>query len=146
MKKAVYAGSFDPFTNGHLYIYNQAIELFDRVYILLATNQSKIRLTDINKMCEMIKSASNCSDVYVTSGLVADFCFLHDVHYLVRGIRNTSDYLYEEEIASANLEINPGLKTVYFRAGENMVSSSLVRLLHEKNKDVSKYLPQGIEL
>ena len=146
MKKAVYAGSFDPFTNGHLYIYKQATDLFDKVYILLAKNPNKTRFTDIHKMQEMIKSAVSCSDVYITDGLVADFCMQYEINYLVRGVRNVCDYLYEHELASANQAISPGLKTVFFRAENDTVSSSLVRLLCEKNKDVSKYLPQGIEL
>jgi len=144
MKKAVYAGSFDPFTNGHLYLYNQAINLFDEVIILLAANPAKHRLTDIDNMRAMIQDVTRNEIVIVHNGLVADYCKENDIRYLVRGLRNTSDYLYEEEVAKINAEIFPGLKTVYFRAKDDVVSSTLVKILYEQNKDISKYIPKGI--
>jgi pantetheine-phosphate adenylyltransferase len=146
MKSALYAGSFDPFTNGHMYIYNQAKDLFDEVVVLLANNPAKKRLTDISAMAAMIAGATNCQKVFVYDGLVADYCRDHGIDYLVRGLRNTSDYLYEEEVAKANAEIYPKLKTIYFRAKDDAISSTLVRLLHERGKDISKYIPQGIEI
>jgi pantetheine-phosphate adenylyltransferase len=76
--------------------------------------------------------------------LVADYCKTLNAQYLVRGIRNTSDYLYEENIAKINREINPELKTIYFRADNEVISSSMVRELAHYNKDISAYVPVEI--
>lgn len=146
-RKALYAGSFDPFTNGHLSIVEKAAELFDRVVIGIAYNSKKKRNTELNAMIEAIrKQVSNLDNVYVTriDGLVADWCQKRDVCYLVRGLRDTTDYLYEENIAKINKEINPNLRTIYFRADNDVISSSMVRELIEYNKDVSKYVPEEI--
>jgi pantetheine-phosphate adenylyltransferase len=144
--KAVYAGSFDPFTNGHLYIYSQAAELFGEVVILLASNPVKNRYVEAGAMREMILGAVPNGCVVVWDGLVADFCKNNGIFYLVRGLRNTSDYLYEEEVAKVNAEIFPELKTVYFRAKDDVISSTMVRLLHEQDKNVRKYLPDSVVL
>lgn len=146
-KKALYTGSFDPFTKGHLSIVEKAAELFDKVVIGIAYNSKKKRNTDINVMIEAIKKqVSDLDNVSVTriNGLVADWCQEREYYYLVRGLRDTSDYLYEENIAKINKEINSNLRTIYFRADNDVISSSMVRELCENNKDVSKYVPEEI--
>lgn len=147
MMKAAYAGSFDPFTNGHLYIYKQAVQLFgfSNVTILLANNPSKKRYTNIDTMRDILKARVGLN-VDICDGLVADYCMENDIDYLVRGLRNTSDYMYEEEVAKINSEINPELKTIYFRAKDDVISSTMVRLLNEQGKDISKYVPEGVSL
>jgi pantetheine-phosphate adenylyltransferase len=148
-KIAVYAGSFDPFTNGHLSIVKSAAELFDTVYIVIAQNCNKKRFISADNMsraiekCFVREGLVNCK-VEVCFGLVADFCKEVDAKYLVRGLRNTSDYMYEENVAKINAEINPNLKTIYFRATNDTISSSMVRELHSYDRDVSKYLPYEI--
>ena len=82
--------------------------------------------------------------VVIHVGLVADFCAQNNIEYLVRGLRNTSDYMYEENIAKINAEVNPNLKTVYFRAKNDIISSSMVRELYSFGKDVSRYIPPNI--
>lgn len=147
IKKALYAGSFNPFTNGHLSIVEKSAELFDKVVIGIAYNSTKDRIQDLNLMMEAIrKQVSNLDNVSVTriDGLVADWCGKNDVSYLVRGLRDTTDYLYEENIAKINKEINPNLRTIYFRADNDVISSSMVRELIKYNKDVSKYVPEEI--
>ena len=145
--KALYAGSFDPFTNGHLSIVEKASELFDEVVVGIADNANKIRSTDIHQMyyaiSNRLKHLDNVS-VAIITGLVADYCQKEDITYLVRGLRNTSDYLYEENIAKINNEINPDLKTVYFRADNDVISSSMIRELVKHNKDISKYVSKEI--
>lgn len=146
-RKALYAGSFDPFTNGHLSIVEKSAELFDRVTIGVAYNSKKKRSTDLNIMIDAIrKQVSNLDNVSVTriDGLVADWCQKRGYRYLVRGLRDTTDYLYEESIAKINKEINPDLTTIYFRADNDVISSSMVRELSEYNKDISKYVPEEI--
>ena len=148
-KIAVYAGSFDPFTNGHLSIVKEASEIFDKVYICIAQNSDKKRFIDSNIMGSAITSCLSANDIsncIVVShkGMIADFCKEHNVEYLVRGLRNTSDYLYEENIAKINYELNPKLKTIYFRATDETVSSSMVREFMKYCKQVHKYVPKEI--
>ena len=146
-KVAVYAGSFDPFTNGHLSIVKKSAELFDEVIVGIAENSNKKRKTDLYEMKYAIQEQLKCYDnvcVATISGLVADYCKKKDICYLVRGLRNTSDYLYEENIAKINNEINPDLKTIYFRADNDVISSSMIRELKEHCKDVSKFVPEEI--
>ena len=144
MISAVYAGSFDPFTNGHLNIIREASKLFDEVHVLLSINSQKTRRTDSDIMKDVIsQTVLQFSNVRVAShdGLVADYCKVISACYSVRGLRNTSDYLYEENIARINQEINPELKTIYLRSSNEVVSSSLVWELLMNGKSVQRYLP-----
>jgi len=149
MKTALYAGSFDPFTNGHLSIVKEACEVFDKVYLCVANNSAKTRFIPIEKMVSAIKETIasenliNC-EVVVCDKMIADFCTDLNINYLIRGLRNTSDYMYEENIAKINNEINPKLKTIYFRAENETISSSLIRELLKYNKDVKRYVPESI--
>ena len=147
-RKALYAGSFDPFTNGHLYIAEQAAELFDELIIGVAENSNKKRSTNMYDMAyamhEQLLGRYNIRVIALEDCLVADYCKEHDIDYLVRGLRNTSDYLYEENIAKINNEINPNLKTIYFRADNDVISSSMIRELKAHGKDVSKFVPEKI--
>lgn len=147
MRRALYAGSFDPFTNGHLSIVEKSVRLFDDVTVGLANNAKKQRHTDLITMREAIErqvSGLGNVSVVIIDGLVADYCKENCISYLVRGLRNTSDYLYEESVAKINNDINSGLSTIYFRSDNDVVSSSMVRELMEYHKDVSKYLPEEI--
>ena len=150
--KAIYAGSFDPFTNGHLSIVREASELFDTLYLCIGKNSSKQRFIDENKMQYTIKKVLlregiiNC-EVVVFSGMIADFAKELGVDYLVRGLRNSMDYAYEENIAKINSIVNPKLKTIYFRASSTdgeVISSSMIREFLKYKKDVSLYVPEDI--
>lgn len=147
-RKALYAGSFDPFTNGHLHIAEKAAELFDELVIGVTSNSNKKRTTDLYDMAyamyELFQPYNNVSVVELDGCLVADYCRERDICYLVRGLRNTSDYLYEENIAKINSEINPNMKTIYFRSDNDVISSSMVRELQKYRKDISKYVPKEI--
>jgi len=150
--KAVYAGSFDPFTNGHLYLYNEAKKLFDEVHVLVAINSSKFkdvaywdRDAKLSSMSQKIKNILGENSIVIAYyGLVAKYCKENNITYLIRGLRNTSDYMYEENIAKINGELFPDLKTIYFRADNEIISSTMVRSLLEFGEDVSKYLPKGV--
>lgn len=149
IKTAVYAGSFDPFTNGHLSVVKDAADVFDKVIICIAHNSAKKRCTNVTEMAHAIsKTLDNEGitnvEVVINDGLVADYCKEVNAEYLVRGLRNTSDYMYEENIAKINYEINPDLKTIYFRATQEAISSSMVRELRSYSKDISKYVPIDI--
>ena len=148
MKEAIYPGSFDPFTNGHLDIVKKASELFDRVAIVIAVNNNKSRVYDVNKMCKAIKSTLaenniiNCTVGY-WNGLTADLMHQWNAKYLIRGLRNNMDYNYEENIAKINKMIDPEIQTIYLRA-ESDISSSMVKELHCFEKDISDFVPEPI--
>lgn len=147
VRRALYAGSFDPFTNGHLYIAEKAAELFDELVIGIAENSNKKRSTDIYEMKDAIREHFKYYDnvsVVIIDSLVADYCMKKDICYLVRGLRNTSDYLYEENIAKINNAIYSNLRTIYFRADNDIISSSMVKELREYGKDISKFVPEEI--
>lgn len=149
MKSAIYPGSFDPFTNGHLDVVKKAAALFDRVVVAIGVNTSKKRNFDTACMKAAIEQTllehdiHNC-EVCVYSGLVAEFAKDNDIGYMIRGLRNTTDYNYEENIAEVNKLINPELEYVYFRAENVGISSSMVRELLGFQRDVSKYVPQAV--
>ena len=148
-RKAIYPGSFDPFTNGHLDIVKKASELFDEVYILIGINSSKKRNFSHDVMKLAIEQTltrlglDNCF-VCVHEGLVAEFARKNQIHYMIRGLRNNMDYNYEENIAEVNKLINPDMEYIYFRAEHVGVSSSMVKELMHYNLDVSKYVPEAV--
>lgn len=153
MKKVgLYAGSFNPFTNGHLAVVEEASKFFDTLYVCIAVNAEKtvdierwVLDRKIGAISDSIeeKGISNVKVIF-HSGMIAPLCKELGVEYLVRGLRNTSDYMYEENIAKINNELNPDLKTVYFRSNNEVISSSLVRELLKYNEDISKYVPSPI--
>lgn len=148
-KKALYPGSFDPFTNGHLDMVKKAAELFEEVYIVIGVNANKRRSFDAAGMKGAIEATlreqglGNCK-VFVHDGLVAEFSMQNGIHYMIRGLRNNMDYNYEENIAEVNKLINPDMEYVYFRAENVAVSSSMVKELYSYGKDISKFVPVQI--
>ncbi len=148
-KRAIYPGSFDPFTNGHLDIVKKATELFDEVYILLGTNPQKNRFFACDGMKLAIEKTlaangiTNCK-VCVYDGLVAKFAKDNNFKYMIRGLRNNLDYNYEENIAEVNKLINPEMEYIYFRADNIAVSSSMVRELNFYGQDVSEYVSKDV--
>ena len=148
-KKAIYPGSFDPFTNGHLDIVKKAAEIFDEVFIVIGVNAQKKRTFDAQKMKKAIEAtvaALGMKNVRVAifEGLVASYAKDNGIKYMIRGLRNNMDYNYEENIAEVNKLINSEMEYVYFRAENVALSSSMVKELHCYGQDVSKYLPEAI--
>ncbi len=149
MKTGFYAGSFDPFTFGHLKIVIKASKIFDKVIIGIGINPNKKRRYGLDLMVSGINKVlknynlTNCEVVTYTN-LTCDYAKLLGANYLIRGLRNSVDYDYEENLASINEEISQ-LDTIYFRAGNlGIVSSSMAYELFINHKDVSKYIPKEI--
>ena len=148
-KTAIYPGSFDPFTNGHLDIIRKAAEIFDKVYVVIGVNAAKARSFPADCIAAAIdrtlaeQGIANC-EVVIWEGLVAEYARLRGAAYMIRGLRNNMDYNYEENIAAVNKLINPELESVYFRSNNVAVSSSMVKELHGYGKDVSQYIPAAV--
>ena len=148
-KTAIYPGSFDPFTNGHLDIVRKAAEIFDRVFIVIGVNAEKRRSFPADRIAAAItetlarQNITNC-EVVIWEGLVAEYARLRSTDYMIRGLRNNMDYNYEENVASVNKLINPQLEYVYFRSNNVAVSSSMVKELHSYGKDVSAFVPEAV--
>lgn len=149
MRIGFYAGSFDPFTNGHLHVVAKSAQLFDKVVIGIGIHPKKTRRFDKALMKDaieqvLIREKLDNVEVIVYDNLSADAALDLNSTFLVRGIRNGMDYEYEENLASINEEIS-GLDTVYIRAGNlGNISSSMVMEMLRNKKDVSRYLPKEI--
>ena len=146
---AIYAGSFDPFTIGHLHVLRQACSVFDKVFVAIAVNSSKKRRVNKEAMKDAISKviANNNLDnaeVVIFEGLTVDLAKEKDAKFLVRGLRNGTDYEYEENLAVVNSKI-AGIETIYFRAGKTAhISSSIVMELHNYGKDIRKWVPEEV--
>ncbi len=148
-KTAIYPGSFDPFTNGHLDIVRKACDIFDRVWIVIGVNAEKRRSFPADRMADAItetltEQGITNFEVVIWDGLVAEFAKRMGTTYMIRGLRNNMDYNYEENVASVNKLINPELEYVYFRSNNIAVSSSMVKELHSYGKDVSAFVPPEV--
>lgn len=149
MEVAFYAGSFDPFTNGHLHVVQKSTKVFDKVIVGIGDNPDKKRRFDkelMKTVIEEILRNNNISNVEVVcyDKMTVDAAKDNNATFLVRGVRNGMDYEYEENMASVNEEV-AGIDTIYIRAGKlGSISSSMVMELYENGKDVSKYLPKEV--
>lgn len=149
MKIGFYTGSFDPFTNGHLHVVKKAADVFDKVIIGIGIHPTKRRRYDkeeIKTAIEKVLISENIDNVCVIEydNLSVDVAKEYNATYLIRGIRNGTDYEYEEIMAGINEELS-GLDTIYFRAGKlGNISSSMVVELLRNGRDITKYLPKEI--
>lgn len=146
---ALFPGSFDPFTKGHFDVVRRASNLFDQVIIAIGTNQSKQRYFPIEYMIPKIEEAfRDVPQVKVQTyqGLTANYAKSINARYLVRGLRNTTDFEYENTIAQVNNYQWKELETVFLITDPKLayISSSIVRDLHRHGADVRDFLPYSI--
>ncbi len=150
MKKAIFPGTFDPFTLGHYSIVKRALTFMDEVIVAIGINEDKRCLIPMEKRIEMIQqlyAEDSRVKVMAYSGLTVDFAKEQQANVIVRGIRTVKDFEYEESIADVNKKLS-GIETVFlFTEPEySSVSSSVVRELLHYGKNVSMFLPQGVEI
>lgn len=144
-----YAGSFDPFTNGHLSIVKKSSACFEKVIVGIGFNPDKPTRIDKELMKKAIEETlenENIKNVEVVlySTLTIYEAKKHGANILIRGLRNGTDYQYEENIAAIN-EVHSGLDTCYFRAGHlGHLSSSMVMELYNHNENIEKYVPYSV--
>ena len=149
MKIAVYPGSFDPITNGHLDILDRACALFDKVIVLVANNPNKTSNFSVKERVEMILEACDGNkkiEVTSDSGLTVEFAKKHHATHLIRGLRAVSDFEYEFQLASANEYIDPKIDTVFLmaRGDKTFISSSSIITMAKQGIDVSKLVPNSV--
>ena len=149
MKKAMFCGSFDPFTLGHFDLVKRASKMFDELHIVIAINANKKRTYEKDLMVSAIKEVlknANINNVKVIAfaGLVAKYAKDNQINYSIRGLRNSMDYNYEENIAEVNKLLNDNLESIYLRTSNSAISSSMVRELFSYGEDVSNFVPKEI--
>ncbi len=150
MKTAIYPGSFDPVTNGHLDIIQRASKMFDKLIVVVLINPLKKSAFTIPQRCEFLRrTTQDLPNVEIASydGLLADYFNLRDdVDVIVKGLRATSDFEYEFQMAHTNKDLNPKAETVFIPASQNatFISSSMVKQVAMFGGDLSKYVPACI--
>jgi pantetheine-phosphate adenylyltransferase len=144
-KIAVFPGSFDPITLGHVDIINRALPLFDTIIIAIGSNASKNHmwsLQDRKTAIETLFKNNDAIKVATYEGLTASFCKKQGAQYILRGLRNSTDFEYEQTIAQANDKLN-GVDSVFIisRPEYGFISSSIVRDIAINDGDYSKLVP-----
>ncbi len=144
---ALFPGSFDPFTNGHEDIVLRGLKLFDEIIIAIGYNSGKsIRYFDIDLMVDRIrKTFEQYPNIKVEtySELTAEYAKRNGARYLLRGLRNTTDFEYENSIAQVNRYLNDDLESVFLITSPQFasISSSIIREVHRYQGDVNNFLP-----
>ena len=150
-KIALFPGSFDPFTKGHEDILLRGLQLFDKIIISIGYNTSKHkRYFDVDIMVKYINETYKDKpqiSVLVYNELTAVLAKKHNAKYLLRGLRNTTDFEYENSIAQLNRNQNPELETVFLITNPKYahINSSIIREVHQYGGDVSDFLPYTIK-
>ena len=150
MKKAVFPGSFDPITIGHLDIVERAIKVFDEIIIAVGDNTNKRYMFPKEKRVEFVKQTFyNYDNVKIESydGLTVDFCRKNNIEFMIRGLRNPADFEFEKRIALTNREMTD-IETIFLLTSpeNSFISSSIVRDLIRNNGDYKLFIPKGITL
>ena len=147
---AIYPGSFDPITNGHLDLIQRGSRLFGRLIVSILRNETKSPLFSVQERTEMLREVvKDYPNVEVDSfnGLVVDYAEKRGAHVLLRGIRAISDYEYELQTASMNRRLRPELETVFLLANEaySFISSRLVKEVFGLGGNISGLVPPSVE-
>ena len=145
-KKAIFPGSFDPFTKGHEDIVLRGLEIFDEVIIGIGHNTKKIRHFEVEKMAGLIKdnfTGYPNIKVVIYNELTANLAKRHGANYILRGLRNTTDFEYENSIAQVNRNLNQDIETVFLITSPRYaaINSSIIREIHKYGADISTFVP-----
>ena len=149
MKKAIYPGSFDPITNGHMDILKRASRLFDHVTMLLAVNPNKKSEFTVEERLQMMKEATKDIEnvgVDFTSGLTVEYARKVGAKHIIRGLRAVTDFEYEFQFAAANSFVDPNIDMVFFMAGSktSFISSSTINELRKNGADITPLVPASV--
>ena len=146
IKKAIYSGTFDPITNGHMDIIKRALKVYDEVIIAVANSQSKQPMFNLNSRVRLIQKAINKingASVKSFDTLLVDFAKKENVYNIIRGLRTNTDFEYELQMSYANSSLDPNIDTIFFMPCQknSFVSSSIVRELIRFKADYNKLIP-----
>jgi pantetheine-phosphate adenylyltransferase len=154
MKRAIYPGSFDPLTNGHLDIIERGCKLFDELIIAVLVNHEKLSLFSIEERREIIEESLSEIDkgkcrilVEDFEGLLVQFAIARKANAILRGIRAISDYEYELQMALMNHRMEPKIETLFMMSAEaySYVSSRLVKEIYKLGATVEGLVPKSVE-
>ena len=150
MKCAVFPGSFDPITLGHLDILERSIPLFDKIIIGVGTNSEKKYMFSLKKRMDFIEETfSNYNKISVSQyeGLTIDFCKKIQADFIIRGLRNPADFEFEKAIAHTNRKLS-GIETVFMltAAKTSFISSSIVREIISNQGDYTQLVPSSVRI
>ena len=148
MKKAVFPGSFDPITIGHVDIIKRGMKVFDEIIIAVGNNSDKKYMFPKEKRVEFVKNTFINSDIIKIEsyyGLTVDFCKKNNTEFMIRGLRNPADFEFEKSIALTNRKMT-GIETIFFLTSpeNSFISSSIVRDLIRNNGDYKLFIPKGV--
>lgn len=149
MKRAIYAGTFDPFTNGHLDIVERGLKIFDEIIVLVAVPPSKtpfLTSTKRKKLLEDIFKNEPRVKIDTWNGLIVEYARKHKITAIIRGLRPTGDFETEFQMATMNRKLNAETETVFLMTGENLyyISSSLVREIYRHKGNIKEFVPKPI--
>ena len=149
MKRAIYPGSFDPITNGHLDVLKRALKVFDEVIVLVAVNpEKKTKFTEQERITMIEEATKGWKGVKVdsTTGLSVEYAKAHGANCLIRGLRAVTDFEYEFSLSASNEFIDSSIDMVFFmsHAETSFISSSSIDELYRKGVDISKLVPESV--
>ena len=147
---AIYPGSFDPITNGHVDLIHRACKLFDKVIIAITQNTNKDSFLSIDQRVKAVESAIEpLTNTRVLSfdSLLVDFAREHNAQIIIRGLRAVSDFDYEFQLSGMNKRLNPAIETLFMTPSEEFanISSSLVREILFLGGDISQFVPESVK-
>ena len=152
MKVAIYPGTFDPITKGHIDIIIRSIKFVDKLIIAVSNNNKKNTLFKINERVEMVKEVlqdEKISNVEVDSfdGLLMTYASKKNANIIIRGLRAVSDFEYEFQMTGMNYKLNPTIETIFLMSSDKyqLISSKLIKEINSLNGDISQFVPKAVE-